>query len=100
MALINCPECQKQVSSEAPVCLTCGFPIKNRINKSEAEDKIVAKSDSFSIIKKTLIVLATLFVVCIVLYKINYYFSADGKRDREWNELMDRVKKEQKNNAR
>ncbi|MBR3804685.1 MAG: zinc ribbon domain-containing protein [Clostridia bacterium] len=27
MALINCPECGKQVSSVAKVCPDCGFPI-------------------------------------------------------------------------
>ena len=28
MALINCPECQKKISSEAVACVGCGFPIK------------------------------------------------------------------------
>lgn len=27
MALINCPECTKEISSAAPACLNCGFPI-------------------------------------------------------------------------
>ena len=33
MALIDCPECGRQVSEKAPMCLGCGFPI----NKSEVE---------------------------------------------------------------
>lgn len=28
MALINCPECSKSVSNEAPCCPSCGYPIK------------------------------------------------------------------------
>lgn len=36
MALINCPECGKQISDKAPACIHCGFPIelelKNHIN--------------------------------------------------------------------
>ena len=28
MALIDCPECQKQISDQAPTCIHCGFPIK------------------------------------------------------------------------
>lgn len=28
MALINCPECSKSVSNEAPSCPSCGYPIK------------------------------------------------------------------------
>ena len=29
MALINCPECKKQVSNQAPTCPYCGFQIAN-----------------------------------------------------------------------
>lgn len=29
MALINCPECGRQVSSQAEKCPGCGFPIRN-----------------------------------------------------------------------
>ena len=28
MAIITCPECEKSVSSEAPGCPACGYPIK------------------------------------------------------------------------
>jgi hypothetical protein len=27
MALINCPECNKQISDQAPACINCGFPL-------------------------------------------------------------------------
>lgn len=30
MALIKCPECGKNVSSEAPACPHCGYPIKKK----------------------------------------------------------------------
>lgn len=29
MALINCPECGKQISDQSEVCIHCGFPIEN-----------------------------------------------------------------------
>lgn len=29
MALINCPECGKQISDKAKICIGCGFPTKN-----------------------------------------------------------------------
>jgi len=35
MALILCPECRKQVSSEADACLDCGGPIKPRVAEPE-----------------------------------------------------------------
>jgi membrane protein YdbS with pleckstrin-like domain len=31
MALIDCPECGKQVSSEAHVCPSCGYPVAARL---------------------------------------------------------------------
>ncbi len=36
MPLINCPDCGKQVSSEAPTCLGCGRPIKQTIFQAPA----------------------------------------------------------------
>jgi len=29
MALIQCPECSKEISSKAPTCPNCGAPIEN-----------------------------------------------------------------------
>jgi hypothetical protein len=29
MAMINCPECGKEISSEAKICLNCGCPLKS-----------------------------------------------------------------------
>lgn len=36
MALIKCPECGKEISDKADVCIGCGFPI-NKYTKSEEE---------------------------------------------------------------
>lgn len=33
MALINCPECNNQVSSQAVICPKCGFPIADYVDK-------------------------------------------------------------------
>lgn len=30
MALINCPECKKEISNRAEACPSCGFPIRNK----------------------------------------------------------------------
>jgi len=36
MALINCPECETQVSDKADKCPNCAFPLKDEVNvKSE-----------------------------------------------------------------
>lgn len=33
MALINCPECGKEVSDKARICINCGYPIEELVNK-------------------------------------------------------------------
>lgn len=35
MPLVNCPECGRQVSTEAEACPNCGFPVAQRISASE-----------------------------------------------------------------
>ncbi len=30
MALINCPECGERISSEAEMCIHCGYPLKQK----------------------------------------------------------------------
>lgn len=32
MALINCPECGKEISDQSDKCIHCGFPLKSRKN--------------------------------------------------------------------
>jgi RNA polymerase subunit RPABC4/transcription elongation factor Spt4 len=33
MALINCPECNREISDKANTCPNCGFPISDHLNK-------------------------------------------------------------------
>ncbi|MBR5635797.1 MAG: zinc-ribbon domain-containing protein, partial [Pseudobutyrivibrio sp.] len=33
MALITCPECGQSVSDKASVCIHCGFPLAEELNK-------------------------------------------------------------------
>ncbi len=33
MALINCPECGKEISDKSEVCVNCGFPIKQKLEE-------------------------------------------------------------------
>jgi uncharacterized membrane protein YdbT with pleckstrin-like domain len=45
MALITCPECGKQVSTEAKVCPACGYPVAERAG-SDAAARAPAASGS------------------------------------------------------
>lgn len=43
MALIKCPECGKEVSDKATICIECGFPIHDYILKVNEERKLQEK---------------------------------------------------------
>lgn len=45
MALINCPECGKEISDRAPACIHCGFPL-SLVNKNDtiANDMVTVKT--------------------------------------------------------
>lgn len=39
MALIKCPECGKEVSDNAEICVNCGFPIIKNTNQKKKNKK-------------------------------------------------------------
>lgn len=39
MALINCPECGKQISDKAISCIYCGYPLASELSKSDPTEK-------------------------------------------------------------
>ena len=41
MALINCPECGKEVSDKAEVCMNCGYAIKQYVEKKNIMRNII-----------------------------------------------------------
>ena len=43
MALINCPECGKQVSTAAKACPSCGFPVTEKAGPEDAAAPGLAK---------------------------------------------------------
>jgi len=38
MALINCPECKKQISENSEKCINCGFPMNKKVEPSELDN--------------------------------------------------------------
>ena len=50
MALIRCPECGKQISDKAAICVGCGFPIHDYIfeNQKQSEESKSDDNDSAS----------------------------------------------------
>ena len=48
MALINCPECGKEISDKAEKCIHCGYPIKNEsiVKKKAVQGKVVFQTSN------------------------------------------------------
>lgn len=65
MALINCPECGKEISSEAKACPNCGYGIKKvRFPKEVKTPKIHIPKKLFS--KRNIVYLGIILSVCLV----------------------------------
>ena len=39
MALINCPECGKEISDKAKTCIGCGFPLESYMYREKQKEK-------------------------------------------------------------
>lgn len=71
MALIECPECKKQVSDHAVSCPKCGYPIQKELNK-EIKKATQTKQPSFD--KYLWVTGIIVAVVCI------FIFTASGQK--------------------
>lgn len=72
MALIQCPECAKEVSNQAPACPSCGYPISEtgKADSTGVTQIIPTKSRSIAI-------LLALFLGCIGIHK--FYLNKPGR---------------------
>ena len=89
MALINCEECKKEISSEADACPNCGFKIKKREVKFDTNSD---KSDSQLIWDTVATGGKIAMVVCLVIGGC-IYLGGDDKRSAWEKAAADRDKK-------
>ena len=61
MALINCPECGKEISDKAPSCPHCGIVLDNHSSHEESNNIQMDKS-----VKKNLIIRIVLLVLAVI----------------------------------
>ncbi len=93
MALIQCPECQREISDQATACPHCGFPIANSTPKNEEKENPyettpVSKQEVFETAAKkkhgTLIAIIAIVVLAIAgILIINSINAAKEKREAE-----------------
>lgn len=67
MALINCPECKKEISDQSVNCFSCGYPIREKLAPHsilQSSNVKAEKSSSFiGVITKILILIIGSFLV-------------------------------------
>lgn len=102
MALIQCPECGREISDAAAACLHCGYPISEKEvhrdmtmvteeRKERAEDK--NKEVTEAVKRSGLIILA----VCVVLFYVLFFADMEKKRGSGTDESYDSQTEEQEN---
>lgn len=67
MALINCPECGKQISNNAENCPNCGHPVNFKKNISSKQNKKVVVKSREGCFLQTLNIGCLIVVIIIIL---------------------------------
>lgn len=81
MALIKCPECEKEMSDTSKVCIHCGFKLKNNLKSSNQKASSYFFKKYSKIIFLTIIgiiAISTIIGVIINKYNNTYRYSKDG----------------------
>ena len=75
MALINCPECAKEVSDKAEKCINCGYPLNkqevkstNYSNNEDKQQKVLIEKTSKDIKLQLLLGRVLLYVSLIIMF--------------------------------
>lgn len=66
MAIINCPECNKEISDLAQHCPHCGYPINQKTDNNNIENNKTSNSDFNPIREKTIKNKTTKIIICVV----------------------------------
>lgn len=74
MALIRCPECGNEVSTEAETCPHCGYPIKKgSANKNNYKSNSILSTNAIWVntwqkkLRKLRVTLGIIFLVCLII---------------------------------
>ena len=68
MALVNCPECNKEISDKSKTCINCGYTFKSNMKVNK---KVIAF---------TLIIFCIILIVLLIVY-FNYKTYKKPKQD-------------------
>ena len=92
MALVKCPECGKDVSDQAEICINCGFKIAGTDNLHEMSEKKEAEIRERQNSKRRSIIVTIIVVVIIVILGVTtwYRVTEPERARRRLQESIDR----------
>ncbi len=73
MALINCPECQKEISDRVKSCPNCGYPLIEDLTEIQKVEITSVKFKKMDRSKKIKIAVSSLIILVIVAFSIVGY---------------------------
>ena len=98
MALIKCPECGKEISDKAEICVNCGIKISDIENLHEVsqkkEQEIIQQQNNKT---KSIIGIVIAIIVVVFFLWLIWYQSTDDERARQkLQNSIDELKQTQK----
>ena len=98
MALIKCPECGKEISDKAEICVNCGLKIAEIENLHEVSQKkeheILQEQNNKT--KSIIGVIIAIIVVVFFVWLIWYQSTADERSRQRLQNSIDELKQTQK----
>ncbi|MEG0834184.1 MAG: zinc ribbon domain-containing protein, partial [Christensenellaceae bacterium] len=116
MALIKCPECNREISEEAILCPQCGYPIADKIDEinakkiTEANQQIIDNADDdeefiivcnecgeLNIIEKTYIYDNSYCSICghepirVIMERSEWFLMSESEMDKTAQKYIDEV---------
>lgn len=89
MALIKCPECNKEISDKVTACPHCGYPLSETNSEKLVEEYGEAKQKNKTNKKKSIKVLVIICVVVVLIgIGIGTYFAVTAK-ERNYNKAIE-----------
>lgn len=74
MALINCPECEKEISDQAVACPHCGYQMSEEITQNAEVSKEEETPPKKGRVKKAILVLVPICLIVLAgVFAVNYF---------------------------
>ena len=69
MALIRCPECNREISDKATACPGCGYPLQDHTEEVSEKERLLkeAEEKDKQFIKKAAVIMTTGVIVMLAL---------------------------------